>query len=213
MALGLPAEKITVAHDGVDLNDYQPSDRQPLLRQKLGLPLGKKIILYSGHFYEWKGVQTLADAARLLPEYFFVFVGGGDHKFLSFKNHNNLPNILYTGYQNPLNVPAYLKAADILVLPNSRQDSKSEYTSPLKLFEYLASGTPIIASDLPSIREVLNSQNSFFFVADNPQDLARKIDLILGDYCHSVTLANQGLLDVKEYTWDARAQKIIEFLL
>ncbi len=212
VALSLPAEKILVAHDGVAMENYKLAESREFLRTKLSLPLDKKIILYAGHFYEWKGVQTLADAARLLPEYFFVFVGGGDHKFVAFQEGNNLSNILYSGYQNPSAIPAYLRAADVLVLPNSSQDPKSKYTSPLKLFEYLASGTPLIASDLPSLREILNDQNSFLFQSDNSKDLAEKIVSIFADYSRALVLAQQGLEDVKKYTWDSRATKIIAFL-
>lgn len=211
--LGVDENKIIVAPDGVDLKNYELRIKNQELRKKLGLPLDKKIILYTGHFYKWKGVQVLADAAKKLPEYFFVFIGGGDHKFEGFKQKNKRDNILYTGYKKPEEIPYYLKSADVLVLPNSLKDAKSKYTSPLKLFEYMASGVPIIAADLPVIKEILNNENAIFFQPDNLQDLADKIKILLQNKELADKISTQALRDVQQYTWQKRVGKIIKFII
>lgn len=107
----------------------------------------------------------------------------------------------------------FLKAADILVLPNVPTSEESvKYTSPVKLFEYMASGVPIIASDLPSIREILNEQNAILVRADDPAALAEDINKVLQDNELSNSISKQALIDVKDHTWENRAQKIIDFL-
>ena len=68
---------------------------------------------------------------------------------------NCASRVTFTGLMPPAEVAARLREADVLVLPNPASAISSEFTSPLKLFEYMASGRPIVASDLPSLREVL----------------------------------------------------------
>jgi glycosyltransferase involved in cell wall biosynthesis len=211
-ALGLGSEKILVAHDGVDLEKFSISDSKENIRQKLNLPINKKIILYVGHFYKWKGVQVLADVARELKDCLVVFVGGQDDQFENFKEKNNLDNIIYTGYRNQTEIPSYLQSADILVLPNSKNDIKSKYTSPLKLFEYMSSGVPIIASDLDSLKDVLNEDNAVFFEPDNSSDLSLKIQNILDNESVAKNISEQTLEDVQKYTWQKRVENIIKFI-
>jgi len=116
-------------------------------------------------------------------------------------------------------VPRYLKAADVVVLPNSRNSRQKRFsiysrydTSPIKLFEYLASGAPIVASDLPSIREIVSEEEVFFVKPDDPQELAQGIERLLTDQEFARTLSSRALERSKEYTWEKRAKKIVEFI-
>ena len=101
------------------------------------------------------------------------FCGGVPNMILinSEKKAKGSENILVLGHKPHKTMPVFLKAADVLVLPNSAKEEISRsYTSPLKLFEYMASGRPIVASDLPSIREVLNENNSLLVSPDSSED-------------------------------------------
>ena len=110
-------------------------------------------------------------------------------------------------------MPLYLKSADILLIPNiGVTDESISYTSPLKMFEYMASSVPIIASDMPSIREVLNENNAFFVEPNNAKALANGIEKLLGDKNFSSRLVQKSLEDVKKYTWDEYAKKILNFI-
>jgi glycosyltransferase involved in cell wall biosynthesis len=215
--LDIPDYKIFVDPDGVDLKTFQNIHKsKEELRDKLDLPQDKKIILYTGHLYSWKGAHTLARASKHLPSKFvMVFVGGteGDlKKFTRFIGENKFKNVILLGYQKPEKIPYYLKAADILVLPNSGKEKiSSHYTSPMKLFEYMASGVPIIASNLPSIKEVLDNKNAIFFESDNSEDLAEKIQKSLKDINLLDKISNNALRDIKEYTWRKRAERINNF--
>jgi glycosyltransferase involved in cell wall biosynthesis len=89
----------------------------------------------------------------------------------------------------------------------------SYFTSPLKLFEYMASGKPIVASDLPAIREVLShNTNSILVPPDNPEALAGGVRYILENPAMGEKIARQAAVDVLSYTWDERTKKIMDFI-
>lgn len=86
------------------------------------------------------------------------------------------------------------------------------YTSPLKLFEYMASGKPIIASDLPSSREVLTENMAHFFRPDDPESLTNTINEVITNISEADKRARQAFVEVAQYSWASRAQKIVEFI-
>ena len=181
--LGLVDNKIIVVPDAVDLAQFDSAISKKEARKKLNLPLDKNIVLYTGSFlfYRWKGVETLLEAGKLLAKdnFFFVLVGGHPWEIKKLKEHSLPINILLVPYQKHSVIPDYLKAADILVVPNEKGENISEkYTSPLKLFEYMASKRPIVSSNLPSLKEVLTDQEAMFFEAGDPGDLAEAIQKI-----------------------------------
>ena len=176
--------------------------------------MDKKIILYTGHLYKWKGVDTLLKVAQdfQFPNALFVFVGGTKEDIKSFKEKaKNLDNVMIVGHKLYTEIPYWLKAADVLVLPNSgRQDISKHWTSPLKVFEYMASRRPIVASDLPSIREILNEENAILVEPDNPQALSSGILEALKNKQLSDKISSRAFEDVKQYSWDKRAEKICQ---
>jgi glycosyltransferase involved in cell wall biosynthesis len=84
--------------------------------------------------------------------------------------------------------------------------------SPMKLFEYMASGIPIIASDLPSVRDVLNEQNSILYPADSLDGLIERIERLTGDRELLRRIGHQAKKDVEKYTWSKRAGRILSYL-
>lgn len=217
-ALGLANDNILVAPDAVDLSEFEEiKSTKRELRQKLGLPVDKNIIMYTGHLYDWKGTQCLADAAQFLADQdHIVFVGGSDEKFDlgSFRSQNKTnQRVLILGYRPYDQIPAYLKSADVLVLPNSAHHQKSKtWTSPLKLFMYMASGTPIVAANLPSLNEILNPENAIFYQPDDPADMANVIKKLLTNQSLAIKISAKAYSDVQNHTWSKRAQKIIDFI-
>jgi len=220
VALGFREENILVAPDGVDLDKFDIPMSQKEAREELDLPLDKKIIVYNGHLFEWKGAGVLLEAARQslkVSEFqstLFVFVGGTEHDIKEFKKKaEGLDNVYILGHKPHSEIPTYLKAADVLVLPNSgKEEISSKYTSPLKLFEYMASRRPIVASDLLSLRDVLNEENCFFAKPDDLGDLVRVIQKVLQNSNLAEEVSNKALEDVKNYTWQKRAEKILNFI-
>jgi glycosyltransferase involved in cell wall biosynthesis len=204
---GVSEDIITVAHDAVDVEEFNISEERVECRERLNLPLDQTIALYTGHLYGWKGVDTLAQASAFLEDVRIVFVGGTESDVKDFREKYKDMNIDVLGHKPHGDMPYYLKAADVLVLPNTEKDTVSKmFTSPMKLFEYMASATPIVASDIPSIREVLDSSNSLLVSPDNPEELALGIREALGQK----ELSQKAFEDVENYTWDLRAKSILE---
>lgn len=210
---GFRREDILTAHDGVDIDNFNINVSKSESRRKLGLSQKDIIILYAGHLFSWKGTDVLAQAARHLTAITFVFVGGTEKDIKTFrKNFGILPNIQIIGQRPHGEVPLFLKAADVLVLPNSANQAISFYTSPLKLFEYMASGRPIVSSNLPSIAEILNKENAVLFNPGDIDALVDRIRYLLEHPEHAHSIALKALEDVKNYSWHNRAQRIINFL-
>jgi len=211
----IASDKILIAPDGVDLRKFDIDITRQEVRKKLNLPLDKNIIMYTGHLYKWKGAHVLAAVAEFLKnDNLIVFVGGAEKDLDKFRRENKkCKNILIVGRIKHNKIPLYLKSADVLVLPNSAKENISKfYTSPMKLFEYMASGRPIVASDLPSIREILNKKNAFLVKADNSKGLAEGIKEILQNNDLATKISQQARKDVRNYTWKKRAERILEFI-
>lgn len=219
---GIKEQNILIARDGVDLNLFDVDISKEEARKKYNLPLDKKIVMYSGHLFEWKGADVLLEAAREFQVSslrfrggtFFVFVGGTEYDIQKFRQRaEGLNNVLILGHKPYDQIPMLLKASDVLVLPSSaKEEMSSKYTSPLKLFEYMASKRPIIASDLLSTREILNETNSFLVKADNPDALAEGIKKVFDDSELAKNVSNKAFQDVQDYTWLKRAEIIINLI-
>ncbi|HEY4504876.1 MAG TPA: glycosyltransferase family 4 protein [Candidatus Paceibacterota bacterium] len=198
-------KKIIVAHDAVDLSVFS---------QKIPMR-SRKVVLYVGHLYKHKGVDTLAEAAKFLPIDVNVrFIGGTDEEIKEFRaKYSGVKNIEIIGHKIYTQIPAEINLADVLVLPNSARDTRaSMYTSPMKLFEYMASGVPIVASDVPALREVLDESMAILVKPDDPQALAAAITRLLADPSGSQRLVSSALQSVQSYTWDKRAERVLGFI-
>jgi glycosyltransferase involved in cell wall biosynthesis len=212
-------DKILVAHDAVNLEDFSHFISRQQTRKALGLPLEKKIILYAGGLFRRKGIFTLLQSALLFgSDYLFVIVGGnpGDEtvriKKLIVKK--SIRNVKLVGHVSHQEIPNYLAAADVLVLPNSNLDKRTKlFTSPLKLFEYMSSNRPIVASETPTIKEVLRDKfNAVLVEPDNPKSLAGGIKGVLQDRELAGRISKQAFVDAQNYTWQKRAEKILNFI-
>jgi glycosyltransferase involved in cell wall biosynthesis len=204
--------ELFVAHDGVNIDEYKMiSDYQFQPEKK------ERNVVYTGSLFLWKGVNILVDSLKYLPNNVkLIFVGGSDQYLFDFKKY-----VKDSGQKNRVTIVPhipkkdllqYIEIADVLVLPNSAKDKMSFYSSPIKMFEYMASKRPIVASDLPSIQEILSDQdNATLFNSDNPRDLANKILNVFTNDCSK--LVRRALSDVKPYTWDKRAKNITKFIM
>ena len=216
VTLGLNRENIFVAPDGVDLKIFGKVQQSPTeLKAKFNLPQDKKIVLYTGHLYDWKGVHVLAEAAsRIDSNAVVIFLGGTDADAAKFKSqYGTQANIIVLARVEHHRVPEYLQAADILVLPNSGKTKiSSKYTSPLKLFEYMSAHKPIVATSLPSLEEILNSKNAILVEPDNPAELAAGINAVLNDSSLAKKVAEHAYLAVGQYSWTQRSRNIVGFV-
>ncbi|MFH1551785.1 MAG: glycosyltransferase [bacterium] len=213
--LNIPKEKFICEPSAVDIKQFDINISKESARKELNLPVDKKIILYTGHLYGWKGVDTLSEAGQYLPsDVLIVFVGGTEIDIKKFKIQNSkFKNILILGYRPHAEIPLWQKASDVLVLPNSaKKDISKFYTSPMKLFEYMVSKRPIVASKIPSIIEILNCNNSILVTPDDPKALATGIQEALNNSKLSKGLSGQAYQDVQKYSIDKRAKRALDFM-
>lgn len=214
---GIPEDRMLHQPNGVNVSLFNTKLSKNEAREELELPKDKKIILYTGHLFDWKGVDTLFDAYQYLgSEEIIYFVGGTDEDISRFQaklRSANAQNVVIAGRRPHAEMPLWLKAADVLVLPNTGKMEVSRVeTSPVKLFEYMASGTPIVASDLPSIRNIVDESIVQFFDPDDAVSLADSVRLVLRGEEQATLRARRALEEVKKYSWERRSELIIRFI-
>jgi glycosyltransferase involved in cell wall biosynthesis len=170
---------------------------------------------YAGHLYPWKGVDVFIQALARVPGLRGLIVGGhpqeADRQRIErvAEASGVAGRLTITGLVPPGEVRRALEPATILVLPNTASAISERYTSPLKLFEYLAIGRPIIASDLPAFREILTDGETAVFVKPDDVDaFARALQRVASDEALAARLGAAALALAPKYSWDARAARV-----
>ncbi len=212
---GISKKKMLYEMNAVDIDEFDISLTQGDARKQLKIASEGHIVLYTGHLYGWKGVDTLARAVEFLPPNVTVyFVGGTEKDIWSFKKRfGHISNIVIAGHKNHKEMPLWQRAADVVVVPNTAKEDISKYdTSPMKIFEYMASKKPIVATDIPSIREILNDTNSVIVSPDDPKAMAQGIMNVLNDNVLAQKIADQAYHDVAVHTWEERAKRVLSFV-
>ena len=205
-------EKIQVAHDGAD-EVVDLDTKRNLLGDKNKLKVG-----YVGHLYKGKGVEIISSLAKKVDsDVEFHIIGGLEKDIKIWKDKINSKNVFFYGHVAHKEVGNYINALDICLLPNqkvvlafgSKQTGMniSDFTSPLKVFEYMSHKKAIIASDLPVLREVLNNKNSLLVECDNVNKWMVAIDK-LKIPINRENLAKNALGDFAPYTWKNRAKNV-----
>jgi glycosyltransferase involved in cell wall biosynthesis len=207
----VPAERIAVVPDGTLAPAATLPPRDPASRQ----------VVYAGQLYRWKGIDTLLEAFARLPGTNLTIVGGrgdaGDPDLAACRERvaelGIAERVDLAGYVPHASVRARIAEAAVAVVPLPDNLMARYFTSPLKVFDYMAAGVPIVASDLPSIREVLtDGDNALLVPPDDPDALASAIRRLLVNPGLADRLRRTAFERVAGYTWDARAARIIEAL-
>lgn len=221
---GIKDSNIRVARDGVDLEEFNVNISKEEARKYFFPPNyeHKKIAVYIGHLYPWKGANVLTETAdhlrKMNENYLICIFGGTDKDIKEFKLniHSNIVPFLHLKGMIPhQQIATILKAADCAILIGEESDLVSaKYTSPLKMFEYMASGCPIVTQDLPSFREVLSDANSFLVRPGDAKALADKIGWVFDEKNEEdvKSKAAKAFEDVQKYTWQKRAESIMDFI-
>ncbi len=217
-----PARAI-VAHDGVRRDRFESLPGQLRARQSIGWDPSAFIVGYVGRLHTIgldKGVGFLIEALATVPGASLALVGGPESMAEALRRDwlsRGLPaeRFLYAGQVAPAEVPLYMRAFDVCAMPHPPAPHFRRHTSPLKLFEYMAAGRAIVASDLPGWAEVVRDGENALLppsvdsaawsaaiarLRDNP-DLRRQ----LGEQ------AREDALSL--YAWDRRAEKILAHIL
>lgn len=194
--------------NGFNLNDFKDFEI-PNYKE------GTLVVGYIGRNLKWKGLEVLLESFKYLnPKKFKLLVAGLSKNELEeitkTLNKHKINFELYE-YLNRKEIIELYKKIHILVLPNSKKFTENNETSPIKLFEYMASKRIILASEIPAIMEILNKKNAFFFESDNPKDLSKSIENIT-DIKLIESKINNAYDNVIKYSWQSRAKKIKLFL-
>ncbi len=203
---GVSADRIHVIRNGLNIESFMHAESKHVARERLGLPLNTRIALYVGALDGWKGTDTLLKASQYLDNILVALIGGSSDQIE--KLSGAYPQVRLLGPRSYDELPNNLAAADVLVLPNTAKDDISmRFTSPLKLFAYMASGVPIVASDLPSVRELIDDTSGYLVSPDDPMALATAITTVFTDSSASDKAA-RARKRVEEYSWEHRAERL-----
>lgn len=207
------SDKVVIAHDAAD---------PPVLPENgVARQDGRYHAGYVGHLYPGKGMEIIVQLAQKCPDHVFDVVGGEPHD-LEYWRAQTLPdNLKLHGFVNPADLGMYYRTFDVLLLPPqekvlgaSRTQDISRWMSPMKMFEYMATGKPILSSDLPVLTEVLVHEKNALLVP--PNDIVaweKGLMRLLSDQKMANELGRNARQDVlTHYTWQARARKVLENL-
>jgi glycosyltransferase involved in cell wall biosynthesis len=218
----LGAKRVLVAHDGIRAGRFADMPSQADARAQIGWPQNAFIVGWVGRLHLMgvdKGVGLLVEALRQVEGAYLAVVGGPDDMLEKLRQRwiaagLDPARFLASGQVLPDRVPLYLSAFDMCAMPHPWTEHFAYYTSPIKLFEYMASLRPIIASDLPGFAEVIAHQESALLVPpEDVEALAGAIRLMRDDPALRVRLAEWAYdLVMTRYTWQARAEAIRHFV-
>lgn len=198
-----------VAHDGASLTGGEGTFA---LAENGYINVG-----YAGGLRPGNGIELIIDLANHFANYKFHVVGGSTLEINEWKRLQLHSNIIWHGRMDPSDVAGFLKACDILLAPyqdgpktRAGRDT-SRWMSPLKIFEYMASGTPFLVSDYPVLREVLSEETAMLIPPRDIEQWRLKLEQLAHNGVLRETLARSALSRLKNsYTWDKRAAKVLD---
>ena len=217
---GISEEKILFNPNGADPNIYHPDIDSSRIRAKYKLQ-DKNVVGFIGTFGEWHGVIEMCEAIKLffenniLRDTVFILIGDGvlfDQSQDYFKDCNYKENIIFTGSVDQEKAPEYLSACDIFLSPHiENKDGSNFFGSPTKLFEYMAMGKAIIASDLGQIGDIIQHNYSGYKVQPgNSEDLAIAIKSLINNKKLRLYLGVNARNEVlNKYSWDKNIERLL----
>jgi glycosyltransferase involved in cell wall biosynthesis len=213
--LGTRHAPIIVAHDAADPPALGriASTHAPAHRPRVG---------YVGNLYPGRGIELILEVAAHLPAYDFELVGGTEADLARWRAHALPPNVILAGFVRPAELAERYRGFDVVLMPYPRSgigvatgaSDTSRWCSPMKMFEYMATGAPIVTSDLPVLGEVLHHEhNALVAPAEDTAAWQRAIERLVTEPALARRLAQQAYADlVRDHTWDARVRRIFDEL-
>lgn len=206
-----PIPNLIVLPDGVQVEKFDIDMPKNQIRHELEIPLETPVVCYTGSLTPSRGIDELVEAMRLVDGE-LLLVGGTDKQQSELiERHDPMPeNVEIEGHVRPDRVPMYLHASDVLAIVNSARSRRvARYSSALKLFEYMAACRPIVASDIPAHREIIDERMAYFFPPDDVEELAKTITDAIQDSDASKR-ADTARQAVTQYTWTNRAEAVTD---
>ncbi|MFW6067838.1 MAG: glycosyltransferase family 4 protein [Myxococcota bacterium] len=214
LAMGVPEEKLMVAHNGWDPVRMEPVLSRTEARRRVGLPHGQLTVVYTGRINRQKGLETVLDIARRCPDVLFVLVGSQGEGPIE-RAARALPNVRIEPWRRFADTAPFLYGADVLIVPPSASPllQHGNTVLPLKLFLYLAAGRAILGPDTPDVAEILDHDRNALLVRPGDVDAAaRALQRLRDDPRLRERLGRAARRQAWRCTWDARADRIRRFL-
>lgn len=197
--------EVIVEHDGVDLSRW--------ISEKEKKRKSSFTVTYTGSLYKGKDIYLINSAAQLFPQITFLIYGGKNEEIEFLKKTEEFKytsNIIFKGSVCFDEIPAIQVESDILFFPLTKSNSLWNSTSPLKLFEYMASEVPIVASRIGTVTEILNEENSYLFDPDCKENLEFSLKSAIQDVINlNNEKAKRARKEVEYHTWDKRVSRIM----
>lgn len=220
---GINENKLAVIPNGVSSKELLKVGQTKLCRDDAsrGNQPSFKVVYTGNSFTPKYGLEQLIQAMTYLgQDYELIFVGGRSPENVEWlcneaKRLNVLEKVRFVGHVDSTEVVKWQQYADLLVLCFRQGDVEIDnYMSPIKMFEYMASGKPILAPDLTMLREIIqHNVNAWLHEPNNPKSLAIAIQHLRANPDLAQRLASRAKKDVEEhYTWERRAEKVLDVL-
>ncbi|MBD2243760.1 glycosyltransferase [Nostoc sp. FACHB-888] len=214
---GMPPEKVIWLHNGFNqsFSIRRPKEAE-IWRKELLINRRQHLVVYSGALYPFKGVDLLIDSAKELPEIQFVITGGTEAQVQAYQQlarDKNIENVEFLGWILPRErLVSLFQAADILVHPHCAGKS-ADFTNPVKFFQYMAAGTPIVATEIPPLMEFKASPLiASWCTPDDPHKLAQCILHTLETYPRKIDGYAASIDFAQQFSWENRITKILSYI-
>ncbi len=223
----LASDFVLIAPDGVDLVRYvglpAPESARMVLLAQADFPFPTLEVErftagYTGHLYPGRGTDLLLNLAERLPQVNFLLVGGEVDAVERLRyqvQQRCLENVIITGFVPNADLPLYQAACDVLLMPYQERVAASSggdisrYLSPMKAFEYLACGRPIVVSNLPVFREIFSPKNALLVGHNDLEAWVDALCTLQAEPQRCEQLGEQARADVQRYDWTQRAGYIL----
>ncbi len=220
LSAGLAADSVAVVYNGYDPNDRQPRLSQSQARARLDFPREPFLAVYTGHVRPDKGIGFLIEAMAQAPRAAQLLLVGDSPEEQEWVARETArcgagKRVSCVGWVTVDHLALYLQAADVLVIPPSTTTATGRVRTvlPMKIFLYLAAGRPILATDQADVAEVLqHRRNALLQASATPQAMAQGLALLHQDRALGRKLGKQARSDAGQYTWSARAKKLLQFI-
>jgi len=215
-AYDLASTKVAVVPNGANTSDFHPMDPQEC-RTKIGIPRSGHVVCFVGNLAEWQGLDQFLGAIRVVradvPDIEVLIVGAGpeEHRLKSLAAELGLDGIAhFVGPVPHEDVPKYINASDICVAPFVGRRK----ASPIKVFEYLACGRAVVATDVDEIGRFLRENRAGLVVPpDDPHALSSAIRDLIEHPQEALAFGNSGRdVVLRTRSWDATARRLVSLL-
>lgn len=207
---------VYVVPNGVNTTKFKPGDSSEL-RNKLGIPEDAVVITFSGSFRKWHGVHLIPKISERLNKshdnVYFLLTGSG--QLLEKIKNSGMKNTIFSGSVNFSMLPAYLNISDICIAPFDASEfayfeKLGFWWNPLKLFEYLSMGKPVVSFDFDEIRKIIANAGLLAPPGDL-NDFIEKLEYLIHNKNERQRLGNNAReLALKEYDWKKRAEETVK---